>query len=95
MTDFFYLQNMSWDREAFKSKVENEHDFPGEYVFKFIIPAYKKDDVTSLLPKGELSFRSSSGSKYLSITLRARLNSAEEVVTVYEKTHSIEGIVAL
>lgn len=86
---------MSWDKDAFKEKVESEHKFPGEYVFKFIVPFHKKEEVVKILPKGSLSFRNSSGSKYQSITLKVNLKNADEVISVYEKAYKIEGIVAL
>ncbi len=95
MVDFFYIQVMSWDREAFRKKIEVEHKFPGNYIFKFIVPSGKKEEIVALLPKGKISFRNSSGEKYISVTLDARLGHAREVIEVYEEVYKVEGVVAL
>ncbi|MBV6644334.1 MAG: DUF493 family protein [Cyclobacteriaceae bacterium] len=86
---------MSWNVAAFKEKIEDQHRFPGPYVFKFIVPKEKKDEVIALLPVGDLSFKASSGEKYISITLKSSLKSSDEVLEVYQKVHRIEGLIAL
>ncbi|MFY0687982.1 MAG: DUF493 family protein [Cyclobacteriaceae bacterium] len=86
---------MSWDSKSFREKLEAEHTFPGPYVFKFIVPLAKESEVTDLLPKGSLSARHSANKKYVSITLKTRLSSADEVVGVYEKAYLVEGIISL
>ena len=86
---------MSWDVSSFREKIENEHQFPGIYVFKFIVPVEKKQDVLDFLPDGDLSFRNSSNNTYVSVTLKANVNNSQEVVDVYEKAYNVQGIVAL
>lgn len=86
---------MSWDIEAFRMKVEQEHEFPGEYVFKFIVPGSQKEQITNLMPAGDISFRESSNKKYVSITARVLLNSSQDVLDVYMKAYKIDGCIAL
>jgi putative lipoic acid-binding regulatory protein len=86
---------MSWDVASFKEKLESEHSFPGYYSFKFIVPNGQKEEVLNILPKGELVQKHSSNKKYISLTLKAEVNSSDEIVAVYQKAHTIEGIVAL
>ncbi len=86
---------MSWDIEAFREKIETGHTFPGLYVFKFIVPAAQKEKVLSILPKSEISFRSSSNNTYISITSQAHVPSSEEVLQVYMEANKIEGCIAL
>ncbi len=86
---------MSWDVESFKEKVESEHTFPGIYVFKFIVPTEKKEDILELLPQGKTSMRSSSNNHYVSITCRAQLSSSQDVVEVYFEANKVEGTIAL
>lgn len=86
---------MSWDITSFKEKLESEHTFPGFYIFKFIVPGDQKDEVIQILPKGELTFKHSSNQKYLSLTLKAEMQSSDEVIAVYQKAYVIKGIVAL
>jgi len=86
---------MSWNIESFKSKLEAEHSFPGMYVFKFIVPAEKRKEVTDIVPDGEISFKKSSNNKYVSVTIKSFMKSSDDVVDVYKTAHKIEGIMAL
>lgn len=86
---------MSWDIEAFRQKIEASHPFPGTYVFKFIVPSEKKDEVLRILPKSNVSFRSSSNDKYVSITSQMAVRSSDEVLDVYISANKIEGCIAL
>ena len=86
---------MEWDELNFKEKLESQHTFPGKYLFKFIVPMKSQDDLVKILPEGELSFRESSGNKYVSVTLSARLETSDDVLEVYKKTKKIEGVIAL
>jgi len=86
---------MSWDTEAFKEKLENNHSFPGKYTFKFIVKPEWKNEVEKLVAGAEVLLKPSSGNKYVSITLNANMNSSEEVINVYKEAKKIEGIIAL
>lgn len=86
---------MSWDEQAFKDKLENNHGFPGSYTFKFIVKPEHEEEVKSLLVGADVKLKPSSGNKYVSITLNKRMESSEAVVEVYKKAHTIEGIIAL
>lgn len=86
---------MSWDIEAFREKIETGHTFPGLYLFKFIVPAAQKERVLSILPKSEISLRSSSNNTYISITSHANVHSSAEVLEVYIEANKIEGCIAL
>lgn len=86
---------MSWDEQAFKEKLENNHDFPGEYIFKFIVKPEHEEEVRSLLSDAAVKLKPSSGNKYVSITLSKKMDSSESVIDVYKKAHTIEGIIAL
>jgi uncharacterized protein len=86
---------MSWDIEAFRQKIEASHSFPGTYVFKFIVPTVKKEEVLSILPQSDLRFRSSANDKYISITAQMEVQSSEDVLDVYILANKIEGCIAL
>ena len=86
---------MSWDEQAFKEKLENNHEFPGAYVFKFIVKPEHEEEVKSLLEDAEVKLKQSSGNKYVSVTMNKRMESSQEVIEVYKKAHTIEGIIAL
>lgn len=80
---------------SFKEKLDQEHTFPGTYIFKFIAPSEKIHEVEALLPAGKSSFRKSSGNTYTSITLHAEVENSQEVIDVYLLVKGIEGVIAL
>lgn len=86
---------MSWSVDGFKEKLENEYTFPVVYVFKFIVPLDKKEQLEAVLPTGEISYRPSRTNKYVSLTLKKEVASSDEVIEVYTNAHHIEGIIAL
>ncbi|MFY0605687.1 MAG: DUF493 family protein [Cyclobacteriaceae bacterium] len=86
---------MSWDIEGFREKLESQHQFPGEYSFKFIVPFGKKEELLKFMPAGKTSFRPSSNNKYISITTKAHLGSSDEVLKIYTDANTIEGCIAL
>ncbi|MFH6983938.1 DUF493 domain-containing protein [Marinoscillum luteum] len=86
---------MSWDVESFREKVELQHNFPGYYTFKFIVPVDKKSEILDLIPPGEVSFKESSGKNYISITAKTKLETSQAVLDVYIAANQVEGCFAL
>lgn len=86
---------MSWDEKAFKEKLENTHTFPGSYSFKFIVTPQHQKEVEALVNNADIKLRPSSGNKYISITLSKEMETSQAVIDVYNKAHTIEGIIAL
>jgi len=97
VTPFSFLIGMSNDPQiiSFKEKLDQQHTFPGVYIFKFIVPSEKVADVENLLPVGKLSLKSSSNNKYTSLTLEKIVESSEEVIGVYMAVKSVEGVISL
>ena len=86
---------MSWDEAAFIEKLEGNHTFPGEYVFKFIVKPDQKEKVISLVKDAEIKLKPSSGNKYISVTIISTMANSAEVVEVYKEAKKIEGIISL
>ena len=86
---------MSWDSKAFKEKLEDQHSFPGTYIFKFIVPSESIDLVKVVWEEGEITLKPSSKGKYTSVTIKGQMPTSDAVIMVYEKAHEIEGIIAL
>ncbi len=86
---------MSWDIESFRQKLEDQHDFPGNYTFKFIVPKEKREEVVRILPAGEVKYRDSSNGTYVSVTVVAPMQKSDEVLDVYINANKIEGCIAL
>ncbi len=82
-------------REDFIRILDQEHQWPSWYLFKFIVPRGKEDLVVALFPDGKTSIKSSSKGNYRSVTSKVMMSSAEEVLEIYEKAGHIEGVLAL
>ena len=81
-----------------KQKLEEQHNFPQPYLFKFIIPAdNKKLALVEALfgEEAQVSTRQSSSNKYISISAKEVMMSADSVIEVYKKAEKIEGIISL
>ena len=86
---------MSVSIPDFKRKLEEQHSFPTIYMFKFIVPSGKENEVIKLLPKGDISSKPSREGKYVSVTARLMMSTSDEVVEIYNQTYRIEGLIAL
>ena len=81
--------------EKLKQRLDEAHQWPESYLFKFVVPSSKKGELLSKMPGGLVHERLSSSEKYVSVSLHAVMNSSDEVVAVYREVSSIEGIVTL
>lgn len=79
----------------FKQKLEEVHDFPTVYMFKFIVTEAKKAEVQALFPKHRLTLKPSSKGKYISVTAQVLMPSSDKVMEIYQQASKIEGVIAL
>ncbi|WP_285904966.1 DUF493 family protein [Pseudodesulfovibrio pelocollis] len=79
----------------FESILDEHHQWPCPYVFKFIVPTGNLPLLAALFESERLVTRESSGGKYTSVTLESTMCSGSEVMTVYRKASEIPGLVAL
>jgi hypothetical protein len=87
--------SMSQNFKAFKEKLEEGYSWPSLYMFKFIVPKGKEEEVTDMFPKHEVKSRMSTQGNYISITVQLMCNSSDEIIEIYKKAHEIEGLIAL
>lgn len=85
----------TFDTEAFRKRLEETQDFPALYMFKFIVPEAKKEEVEALFPLNEVTFKPSSKGNYTSVTAKVMVPNTDFVIDIYQKAHTIEGIIAL
>lgn len=84
---------------SLKTKLEEQHNFPEEYLFKFILPndqkkimqVYKIFDDT----KNTITNRDSKNSKYTSLNISAFMMDAAQVIQKYQEAGKIESIMML
>jgi uncharacterized protein len=80
---------------SFKEKLDQVYVWPSLYVFKFIVPQQKVEEVKGLFPNHISTEKPSEKGKYISVTFNMMMPSSDAVVGVYLKVKNIEGIIAL
>lgn len=90
---------MAIDRKAeLKDLLDKQHKWPEEFLFKFI---YKSGDETEnqlrelFTHDAEITIKVSKKENFNSMSVKALLSSATEVLGIYEKVSKIEGVIAL
>ncbi|MFC5625401.1 DUF493 family protein [Algoriphagus winogradskyi] len=89
------MDKKKFDKENFKEKLEASGEFPQLYMFKFIVPNGKENEVAALFPKHEVSTKASSGGKYVSATIQAMMKDPDQIIKIYEEAAEIEGLISL
>ena len=84
---------------SLKEKLEATHDFPQDYLFKFIITNEESkhteifrvfDDI-----KYTLSTKDSKNGKYTSLNMNAFVMDADQVINIYKEVGKIQGVMML
>ncbi len=76
--------------------LESTHEWPGAYLFKFVIPAPHREQLLLLMGDHSVQFENISRTgKYLSLTIEKTFTAAAEVLDIYAKVRVIRGIVCL
>ena len=83
------------DIERFKKQLVDHYDFPTLYLFKFIVPIEQKNKFLNLFPEISFDTRNSKTGKYISFSKKIRVSSSEEVIEIYNRAYSIDGIISL
>jgi len=80
---------------SFRKKLDDHYSWPSLYMFKFIVPTGKEDEVKRLFPRHATREKVSQKGNYTSVTIQMMMPSSDAVIEVYVKASHIEGIVAL
>ena len=81
-----------------KQQLFESTKWPSLYMFKFIVPNNedKINAVKNLFPTDtEFSYKTSKDIRFIGITVKKVMNSADDVVEVYARAQGIKGIMAL
>lgn len=85
-----------FDKKFAKLKIQLEQiNWPEVYMFKFIVPSEKVDQVKPLFEEGEVSTRTSAKGNYVSVSIKLVMFSADHVLDRYRSVSHIEGLIAL
>jgi putative lipoic acid-binding regulatory protein len=85
-------------KQRLKEKLEHVHEWPGVYMFKFIFEpdADRLSRVLALFPpESEVLRKYSKGGKYLSLTVKEVMITADDVVDRYDRASEISGVIVL
>ena len=86
------------EREKLKSILNETHDWPAVYLYKFILKGdnAKIARLESIFKdSAQISTKESSKGKYISISVREVTLSADEVLDRYAEARKIEGVMVL
>ena len=84
---------------SLKAKLEATHDFPEDYMFKFIVANEdaKHTEIYRVFDNIEftLNTKESKNGKYTSITINAFVLDADQVIKIYKEVGKIPGVMML
>ena len=81
--------------ESFKSALNDNHEWPCHYTFKFIVPKDKTSEVLNLFADDPVSARESRSGRFISYTMEMYVESANHVVSIYNRVSHIKGVITL
>jgi len=86
----------STSTHEFKQRLDEHHQWPCTYMFKFIVPQNQTQKILNLFEsRDELRTRPSRHGRYMSVTAKCTVSSSEEVVAVYQAAAQVEGVISL
>lgn len=84
---------------SLKEKLEVNHNFPEDYLFKFIVPSdeSKLTEIYRVFDniKYTMNSRDSKNGKYTSISMNAFVLDADQVINIYKEVGKITGVMML
>lgn len=99
ISDMESTQNPEDFYVSLKEKLSSHHNFPEDYLFKFILlnDESKLTEIYRVFDnvKFTLSSRDSKNSKYTSISINAFVIDADQVIEIYKKVGALEGVMML
>lgn len=85
--------------ERFQHQLEESQNWPGLYMFKFIVKSNSNqiDKLKDLFnnPSEGVSLVNSSKNKFQSLTITIEMKSPLEVIAIYKKASEFEGVIIL
>lgn len=81
--------------KSFAEKLDRHYAWPSLYIFKFIVPAGKEEEVKKIFPLHTTTEKHSKQGNYISITVQMMMPSSEAVIEIYQQASAIPGLIAL
>lgn len=80
--------------EKLKEQLELQ-EWPNVYLFKFITVQENVSKILPLFKDGEVSTKRSSKGKYISVSVKMMMFSADQIIEKYRSVAPIKGIISL
>ncbi len=85
----------TFKEKKFKTLLNNQYAWPADYLFKFIVTKEYKEELLVILGGHKAIEKPSSKGKYVSVSLRILMHSAEEVMALYTKAAKVKTVISL
>ncbi|MBP9674502.1 MAG: DUF493 family protein [Bacteriovoracaceae bacterium] len=82
-------------KKTFKEVLEESYTFPCEYIFKFIVPKAGVAILNSIFVGEDIKFRHSSKGNYVGVSVVKKVKSSDEILAIYNKVATIDGVISL
>ncbi len=82
-------------QNEFKELLNNQYTWPADYLFKFIVVKEHKEELLETIGGHKAIEKPSSKGKYVSVSLRILMHSAEEVMAIYTKASKVKTVMSL
>ncbi len=79
----------------FRQLLEEQTQWPCEYLFKFIVPKAGLEALREVFGDKETIVRAYTRGRYVSVTARFTVQSPDDVITIYMEAGKIEGVISL
>ena len=80
---------------SFRELLDSEHEWPGRFLFKFIVPVAELQRIEAILEGSEISLKASKKGNYVSVSANYWAESPESVINIYKKAGEITGVISL
>ncbi len=79
----------------FRELLDQNHQWPDFYTWKFIVKAESSSQVVALLDGHEITIKTSEKGNYVSISARKLVQTTDEVLAVYHLISGVPGVMSL
>ena len=81
--------------ENLKNTLDAQNVLPGMYLFKFIAPRDRQQEVASLFNQRDITRRDSKNGNYVSLTAQVYMETSQEVIDILATVAAIPGVISL
>ena len=81
--------------QSFKERLDDVHDWPCIFTFKFVMPAESLLDFKVAMKGTSFTTKQSSKGRYISATSEVQMTTSSDVVEIYRSVSSVTGVIML